>query len=157
MNSFPFNLDSPEHISALLYGGTIKVDISEPYETVVKSGRLAGTTIMRNRWHEETKEFPRLVEPIKGTEKKKEGVWATDEPTLLKLPKPKKLISLLLERSELEKLLGTYYKGIPDLVQKMDWEDGLIHGQLNQCVARTGRLSASRPNQQNFDQRKATE
>ncbi len=27
----------------------------------------------------------------------------------------------------------------------------MIYGQLNQCVARTGRLSSSKPNLQNFD------
>ena len=33
----------------------------------------------------------------------------------------------------------------------MNWETNVLHGQLNQCVARTGRLSSSKPNLQNFD------
>ena len=33
----------------------------------------------------------------------------------------------------------------------MNWKHGIIYGQLNQCVARTGRLSSSKPNLQNFD------
>ena len=47
--------------------------------------------------------------------------------------------------------MTTYYQGLPKLITEMNWEYGKIHGQLNQCVARTGRLSSSKPNLQNFD------
>ena len=32
----------------------------------------------------------------------------------------------------------------------MDWPDYTLFSNLNQCVASTGRLSSTKPNQQNF-------
>ena len=65
--------------------------------------------------------------------------------------KAKDLIELILHRSILEKRLTTYYQGLVDLRTSMNWPINTLHGQLNQCVARTGRLSSSKPNLQNFD------
>ena len=36
------------------------------------------------------------------------------------------------------------------LREKMNWSEGMLHGNLNQCVARTGRLSSTKPNLQNI-------
>ena len=47
--------------------------------------------------------------------------------------------------------MTTYYKGLPNLINEMNWSFGKIYGQLNQCVAKTGRLASSKPNLQNFD------
>ena len=57
----------------------------------------------------------------------------------------------LLTRATLEKRKTTYYHGLVKLIDEMNWTKGIIHGQLNQCVAKTGRLSSSKPNLQNFD------
>ncbi len=97
---------------------------------------------------------PRLVEPLRGSELKKEGYWSVDEQTLSSL-KPrtkevKQLISDILRLSKLEKLKGTYYEGLPKIMDQRGWENNLLHGKFNQCVARTGRLSSSQPNLQNF-------
>ena len=146
-----FNPDSGDHLSQLLYGGTISVDVAEPYEHTYKSGPKAGTTETRNRWVVESKSYPRLVQPLQGSELKKPGFYSTEESTLLKLrPRARELIDALLNRSKVEKLLSTYLVGIPAHLEKYDWQDGLIHGTINQCVAITGRLSATKPNQQNF-------
>lgn len=145
-----FNWTSPDHLSCLLYGGTINVDVAEPYEHTYKGGAKAGTTQTRNRWTVVSRTYTRLAEPIKGSELKKEGYWSTDEGTLKQLKGVSKLVDLLLLKAEYVKLLSTYYEGIPKLIPEMDWYDGCIHGQLNQCVVVTGRLSASKPNQQNF-------
>ena len=146
-----FNIDSGDHLSKLLYGGTISVDVAEPYEHTYKSGEKAGLTEIRNRWQKAEKTYPRLVEPLKGSELKKEDFYATDESTLLKLrQKQKGLIDALLKRSKIEKLLSTYLVGIPAHLEKYDWQDGIIHGTFNQCRAITGRLSSEKPNQQNF-------
>jgi DNA polymerase-1 len=56
-----------------------------------------------------------------------------------------------LELSKLEKRNGTYYKGLVKLREEMHWPENKLHGQFNQCVAATGRLSSSKPNLQNFD------
>ena len=61
------------------------------------------------------------------------------------------ILEIILKRSTLEKRKSTYYQGLCNLIDENNWTKGDIHGQLNQCVARTGRLSSSKPNLQNFD------
>ena len=51
----------------------------------------------------------------------------------------------------MQKRMTTYYHGVPELIDSMNWKDSKIHGQLNQCRTKTGRLSSSSPNLQNFD------
>lgn len=57
------------------------------------------------------------------------------------------LPKLILQYRSLAKLLGTYIKPLPQLV---DESDGRIHTSFNQTVAATGRLSSSDPNLQNI-------
>jgi len=146
-----FNYNSVDHLSALLYGGTITYKVKQP-NGFYKTGPRAGE--VKENWFEYTKEFPRLVKPLKGSELSKEGLYSTDEATLKSLKGgsfARELIRILLQRSTLEKRLTTYYRGLPETASKYNWKKGMIYGQLNQCVARTGRLSSSRPNLQNFD------
>ena len=146
-----FNPNSTEHLSALLYGGTIKVKRREAIG-VFKTGERKGQ--VKERWVDHEIKFDKLVNPLKGSELAKEGFFSTDEQTLKSLKgnrKAKELIELLLHRATIEKRLSTYYKGLVDLRKEMNWNEGQLHGQLNQCVARTGRLSSSKPNLQNFD------
>lgn len=146
-----FNNNSGDHLSSFLYGGTIRI----PYREVVgvfKTGKRAGQ--VKERWAEKEVHFERLVKPLKGSELAKEGYYSTDEATLRSLrgtKKAKEVIEFLLRRAELEKRVSTYYRGLLKLRETMNWKKGTIHGQLNQSVARTGRLSSSRPNLQNFD------
>ena len=146
-----FNFNSGDHLSCLLYGGTLNF----PRKKVIgvyKGGARKGEEKLG--WVDYYHTFPQLVSPIKGSELKKEGFYATNEQTLKSL-KPnnhgKHLIEMLLTRAELEKRRGTYYAGLPELRKEHEWKANMLHGQLNQCVARTGRLSSSRPNMQNFD------
>ncbi|HNL81787.1 MAG TPA: DNA polymerase [Chitinophagaceae bacterium] len=92
---------------------------------------------------------------MKGSELKKEGYYSVDENTLMSLKtknkEHKKLIDTILKLAKLEKLVGTYFHGIPKKMNEFGWKDNYIHGQLNQVVARTGRTSSSNPNQQNLD------
>jgi DNA polymerase I-like protein with 3'-5' exonuclease and polymerase domains len=146
-----FNPSSGEHISALLYGGTIKVKRREVIGTF-KTGERAGQP--KEKWVEHLIPFERLINPLKGSELEKEGYFSTDEATLKSLrgtKKAKEIVELILTRATLEKRLTTYYKGLVDLRTSMNWPVNKLHGQLNQCVARTGRLSSSKPNLQNFD------
>lgn len=143
------NWNSNDHLSVVLYGGNISVPIRE---TVVKHYKKGDKNV--ERWSTKKISFPRIVTPLANTERDKEGFWLVNEPILRSLKpqtsKAKRIIELVLELSEVEKLLTTYYIGLPKLISQMDWEPGVIHGQLNQCVTRTGRSSASKPNQQNF-------
>ena len=147
-----FNPNSTEHVSSLLYGGTIKVRRREVIG-LFKTGDRKGQA--KERWVEHEITFPRLINPIKGSELAKEGFFSTDDQTLKSLKTRSKygkdLVEVLVTRATLEKRLSTYYKGLVDLRKEMNWHEGRLHGQLNQCVARTGRLSSSKPNLQNFD------
>ena len=146
-----FNPNSGEHLSAFLYGGNIKERFQQPighYKTGTRTGEV------KYKWEERLVEFPRRFEPLEGTELKKEGFYSTNDDTLKRLQgseESMKILSILLTRATLEKRRGTYYIGLPALIDTMGWTNNLIHGQLNQCVAKTGRLSSSKPNLQNFD------
>ena len=62
----------------------------------------------------------------------------------------KKVIELVTKRAVLDKELNTYALGLPKLYEEKHYTDEIIHGRLNQVVARTGRLSSSEPNCQNL-------
>lgn len=144
LNCPQFSPSSRDHVSAALYGGILKYDDKETYTFVYKDGREKEKT--RNIVIQ--RQMPQLIKPLKGSEVAKEGYYATNEPTLRSLKASgtaKKVISLILRRSELEKRRGTYLHGLPELIKEKDWNAGMIHGQLNQCVAVTGRLSSSSP------------
>lgn len=160
----PINWGSGDHTSACLYGGLIRYEYQEPigtYKTGVRAGEV------KLGWKERLFELPRLVEPLPRSEsvvtsklsdeevltKKGFRVFSTNEATLLSLNtrgKGADIVKDILRRSELEKLRGTYYHGLPAMGREMDWPDDELHGQYNQVVARTGRLSSSQPNQQNM-------
>lgn len=157
------NLDSGQHLSCLLYGGVIELsELVGEEERVYKSGKRKGEAYIKQFW--ETKQYPcpPLFKPLPKTETKlkkklEDGreitIYETNEDVLKQLKKPtkqhKRIIEALLERAELAKLLDTYYGKLPQLCEDMGWGDTL-HGQYNQVVAATGRLSSSNPNMQNF-------
>ena len=146
----PINFDSNDHISCLLYGGTIKEDTRLPIG-VYKTGQKVGQT--RYKIVEKQHVLPRLVEPLRNSELKKEGYFSTDESTLLSLKTnktTKAIVTWLLERSKLMKLKSTYLDGLPNVITKHNWKPNMLHSNLNQCVAATGRLSSTKPNQQNL-------
>lgn len=143
----PINFGSNDQLSAFLYGGTISVE-SREHIGFYKTGTKVGQPRYRVVTEEHT--LPRQYEPLKGSEMAKPGIYSTSEDTLLKLKGKKGTVQMLLELSKLEKLCGTYYRGLPKLNQTMHWQPGVLHGQFNQCVAATGRLSSSKPNLQNF-------
>lgn len=149
VDGIPINFNSNDHKSVLLYGGTITNEYRLPIG-VYKTGAKVGQ--QRFKVHQQIFTLPRLVEPLKGSELAKEGMWSTDEPTLLSLKANKTtkiIIDKLLERAGLVKLISTYLTGIPKLIDKMEWPINTIHCNLNQCVAITGRLSSTKPNMQN--------
>ena len=143
----PINFSSNDHLSAFLYGGTVKEDGKE-HIGFFKSGQRAGQPKYKNIIIEH--KLPRLYEPLKGSAMAKEGNFAVDEATLRKLRGNKKLVNMILDLGKLNKLNGTYYRGLVELRKEMNWEQGVLHGQFNQTTAQTGRLSSSKPNLQNF-------
>lgn len=163
----PINWASNSHISVILYGGTIVEDMRIPvgtYQTGAKVGHPRYKIVKKEY------EFPRLVEPLKGTEtkylkipiaggafyedKEQPTHWKVNSDVLRSLKlnkKAKQIVDLLEKYGELEKLCGTYLNGWSDLIEKMNWPVDMIHGNLNQCTVVTGRLSSTRPNLQNAD------
>lgn len=143
----PINFASNDQLSAFLYGGTIYED-SKEFVGYYKTGAKAGEPKFKNVVIEH--QLPRLYEPLKGSEMAKPGKWATDEGTLRKLKGKGSTVDLLLELAKLEKLNGTYYKGLIKLREEMQWPKGLLHGNFGQTGTVTGRLNSSKPNLQNM-------
>jgi DNA polymerase-1 len=145
----PINFDSRDHVSVFLYGGEIKEEFRIPVG-VFKTGKKVGET--RYKVMENIHKVDRKVEPLKGTENAKEGYWSTEESTLRSLKTGKnvrKLIDWILERAKLQKLNATYLRGLPTLMETMEWGE-YLHPNYNQCVTVTGRLSSTKPNGQNM-------
>lgn len=148
------NWNSVDHVSSVLYGGTIDEVVKERYQFFYKDPKREPVWKERNKVI--THLLPRLVEPLPNTSLAKEGKWQTGGPILKELKgapttssSALRIIELLLELAEFTKL-NDYYKGIPDLIEEMGWEDNTIHGNLNQCSVVTGRLSSNKPNLQNI-------
>ena len=168
------DLGSSDHLSVVLYGGTIYEDYREQYTRTLKDG----TVRSKERWSTRPVVFNPLTKPLARTETKPTKVWKEDElrevnkrrieegknpfcriysvaePVLTKLKLNKKaarIVELILKKSRNHKLNSTYYEGLVKKHEKMQWEPDTLHGQFNQCAVVTGRLSASEPNQQNFD------
>jgi DNA polymerase I-like protein with 3'-5' exonuclease and polymerase domains len=142
------SFDSTHNISAVLFGGIVKYQV--PFVHVFKNGNS------KVRYREEIKIFDRLIEPPKEAKLDSTDDYFSTSTDVLNLLMKKKLnkfqralLQLLLKRSKIEQLRGTYYVGIPKLFGEMGWEKGIIHHTLNQTVAVTGRLSSSKPNLQN--------
>lgn len=144
-----FNWASNEHLSALLFGGTITEPIKVPVGHF-KSGQKQGQVKFKNEVKEH--HLPRLYTPPSGTETKKPGIYSVDEDSLASLSgKHSGLIEDLLKIKKMQKELNTYLYGLPKKQDEGFYTD-YIYGQFNQCVAATGRLSSSNPNLQNLSE-----
>lgn len=143
---------SPATLSAVLYGGQVTYEQKEPYLFTYKDPKRS--PINKTRKVEKVLVFERLVEPLKGSENA--NGFSTDEGILKRLRatgKARQIIDLLLDIRGSNKLVSTYFHGIPKLAKEFNWENDVIHGQLNHCVTQTGRLASAKPNQQNLDYR----
>lgn len=156
-----FNLSSGDHLSCFLYGGDISVDLYKPVELVYKSGPRKGETHTQNQFQETVvRKFEGLFKPLPRTALKKLGYYQTGEPILRQLKcrtkQQREVIEKLLRLGDLQKLVGSFLHALPALCVKQGWSEesdaqAIIHPTYNQCVARTGRLSCSKPNAQQWD------
>ena len=152
-----FNWDSGDHLSCLLYGGTLEfkyVSSVSTYKTGIKAGQE------RKSWGVAEVEFPPRFKPLENSELKKTRedpeaktrYYSTDAPTLLQLQtkraEDKKLLVLLREWNNKIKVIEMT-EGIIKKFNEKNWQGNLIHGQFNQTTVVTGRLSSSSPNLQN--------
>ncbi len=74
------------------------------------------------------------------------GQISTSKDILLELAETYEIAQLVIDYRELDKLRATYADALPQMIDS----DGRIHGNLNQTVAVTGRLSSTEPNLQNI-------
>ena len=148
------NLNSPQQVSALLYGG----DVWKKVTTQVgfyKTGQKAGQPKFVTELVAVT--LPRLIEPVEGTKLEDGEHWSSDQKVLGRLlnsriPSPaRRLITLLLDYSRQQRSLSSYTQGLPKLIRAMHWPTNMLYGKINQCSVVTGRTSSSQPNLQNFD------
>ena len=89
--------------------------------------------------------FEKLELPV--IKKTPKGQPSTAEEVLVELAKEFELPSLILKYRHLKKLVSTYTKPLPLLV---DEKTGVIHTSYHQNGAQTGRLSSTEPNLQNI-------
>jgi DNA polymerase I-like protein with 3'-5' exonuclease and polymerase domains len=155
-----FNYNSGDHLSALLYGGTIVFPYATETPAVYKSGEKKGQDYIQRKWHEVSVNFPQRFKPLADTEvkKTKDNPTATvrfyqvDAPTLSQLKTrdkdSRRILTLLQERAAATKV-AEMIESVLNLMEKKNWTKGYIHGQFNQNVVITGRLSSSSPNLQN--------
>ena len=155
-----FNWDSGDHLSALLYGGTVEFKYALSEEAVYKSGPNKGEAYTKNRWRSAPVVFPQRFIPIKNTLVKKctepgyTGTlfYQTDAPTLMQLKtkqkENKQLLEILSKRAQALKV-AEMIESIKNIMETKHWANNLVHAQFNQNNVITGRLSSSAPNMQN--------
>jgi DNA polymerase I-like protein with 3'-5' exonuclease and polymerase domains len=155
-----FNIDSGDHLSALLYGGTISFDWYTEKPAVYKTGAKAGISYVARSWHTTAITFDQRFKPLEGSEVAKTiknpsastRFYQTDAPTLAQLrtrnKDDKRLLELITVRSGKAKV-AEMIVSFKAKIAAMNWQDDYIHGQFNQNVVITGRLSSSSPNMQN--------
>lgn len=102
--------------------------------------------------------FETMNFPAKTVKKTSSGRYSTAVDQLEKLAESealseeqKRVIELILEYRQLEKLRGTYLDSLPALSDSQ----GRVHTSFNQTGTSTGRLSSSNPNLQNIPNRTA--
>ncbi len=78
--------------------------------------------------------------------KKTKTGYSTAAEVLEKLAPEYPIVSEILEYRQLTKLKSTYADGLAAFIQK----DGRIHGNFNQTITATGRISSTEPNLQNI-------
>jgi DNA polymerase-1 len=99
--------------------------------------------------------FEEMKLPTKGLTRTKGGQISTAAMELEKLAsmtadltdQQRRLLVIIFEQRQLEKLRGTYVDSLPELVNP---ETGRLHTSFNQTGAVTGRMSSSNPNLQNI-------
>jgi DNA polymerase I-like protein with 3'-5' exonuclease and polymerase domains len=144
-----FNLNSNDHLSCLLYGGTIIEEVRLPVG-VFKTGPKTG--MPRYKVHLYEHELPKRFEPIRNSEMKKAGYWSTSEDNLLKIKAKKEgrqLLDNIIEIGKIEKLIGSYLVKFPQMLLDYRWDDGCLHGTYSHGITLTSRLASNSPNLQN--------
>ncbi len=144
---FEFNWSSNDHLSALLFGGTITY-LTREVIGQYKTGTRAGEE--KQRWIENSYLFTRLSRNS-GHSTKKSGVFKVNDDILCEIAKHAttpagKIAKRVLEERNKSKQINTYYKPMIELADTY----GMLHSELIHVQTNTGRLSSRNPNIQNW-------
>ncbi len=91
--------------------------------------------------------FEELHLPVNARFKTKSGGYSTDASVLEQLRGQHPVVAAVLEYRQNAKLRSTYVEALPRQVSE---RDNRLHGEFNQVITATGRLSSSNPNLQNI-------
>jgi len=144
-----FDIESTQHVSCLLFGGSLKIEQrvevlgEDGVPLRYKGGQKAGEVKTRMEKREHHIKGLGIKPKDYGIPVMKSGHFSTDSESLEKLDHP--VVKALLEFRTLNKDTETYYRGY----SKWVWGDNCIHPNINQESTRTGRQSSSSPNLQN--------
>ncbi|MEP7103825.1 MAG: DNA polymerase I [Candidatus Dojkabacteria bacterium] len=84
---------------------------------------------------------------LTGGRKTKSGSYSTDERSLNYLSGQDPVVEFILEYRELDKILSTYLKPLPEYIEL---DSSRVHGVFDQLGAISGRFSSKNPNLQNI-------
>ena len=148
-----FKVSSSDQLSAIMYGGKIKREVQELVARARKNGTFRIST--RKAVYEQTVKGLGFT-PEESAKSKKTGKASTGKKALMWLrwetPEQERMLQLLSERSNAQKVYSTLWSDNNEtsgLIRQIG-VDGRIHPSFNQTFTRTGRLSSSNPNSQNF-------
>lgn len=166
---FVLNLNSPDQLSAVMFGGKLKYKALETYEIEVWDKEMEwydqvlkdGSIKKKSRWKKVRvpKSKERMAEfefetkglgftPAPRTETKKPGIYSTDASQMSQLKyqneTQKEVISTIREVNKLIHMRGTYFDGL--LKREVG---GYAHPKINETKTGTGRYSMTNPNLQN--------
>ena len=146
-----FNINSPDHKSAVLFGGVIKVD-EKVQDGYYKNGneryRKTSVGLIVEGFR---------VPPSVSTSGKKEGLYSTDDGVIKKIaaqtknPKLKAYCEYQKQAMMYKKAAKTYCQAFLDRSVS-----GILYPNFNNTITPTGRLSASDPNTQNLPSKAET-
>nr|BBU67631.1 putative mitochondrial DNA polymerase [Hemistasia phaeocysticola] len=155
---FEFNWDSPNQLRCWLFGGSCSVLSAAKAPSDGAKGKKAPTNTKAQLTFEvgraavwKQRYGQRYIAPgsvVPGaTQEVLESIRARADDEELRT-----LVELILQRRQIRKIDATYL----DNFERLADDDGLVHHQLNHCVARTGRLTSQNPNMQNVPRETTT-
>lgn len=151
----PLNINSGDHKSVLLFGGTLNVRVNKPVfekgiEVVYKTGAKKGQ--VKTRFEDEAVAIKGFgLNKMLSTETAKEGMYQTNEAVIVKIyekvkdEQAKEFCKYMRLAANSKKMLSTYIKGIKDRTV-----NGKLYVNLNNTEVITTRLSSSKINMQNI-------